>query len=61
MFDNANQDYIVINMDEDSAARKIVKAMNYKQAPVVVTDENKWSGWRPDLIQECIEGGSIWD
>jgi hypothetical protein len=29
-----------------------VKALGYLQAPVVITDEDHWSGFRPDKIDE---------
>ncbi|ODT41718.1 MAG: NrdH-redoxin [Microbacterium sp. SCN 70-200] len=29
-----------------------VKSLGYLQAPVVVTDEDHWSGFRPDKIDE---------
>jgi len=36
----------------DSAALEHVKSLGYLQAPVVVTDEDHWSGFRPDKIDE---------
>jgi glutaredoxin-like protein NrdH len=38
--------------DEDPAALEHVKSLGYLQAPVVVTDEDHWSGFRPDKIDE---------
>lgn len=32
-----------------------VKAHGYLQAPVVVTDEDHWSGFRPDKIDELVK------
>jgi glutaredoxin-like protein NrdH len=29
-----------------------VKELGYLQAPVVITDEDHWSGFRPDKISE---------
>ena len=37
---------------EDPAALEQVKALGYLQAPVVITDEDHWSGFRPDKIDE---------
>ena len=32
-----------------------VKALGYLQAPVVITDEDRWSGFRPDKISELAD------
>jgi glutaredoxin-like protein NrdH len=29
-----------------------LKSMGFRAAPVVITSETKWSGYRPDLIDE---------
>lgn len=34
------------------AAIEQVKSLGYVQAPVVITDEDHWSGFRPDKIDE---------
>ena len=34
------------------AALEQVKALGYLQAPVVIADEDHWSGFRPDKIDE---------
>lgn len=44
--------YNVIDLSEDAAALEQVKALGYLQAPVVVTDEDHWAGFRPDLISD---------
>lgn len=38
-------------MQDDSALEKI-KGLGYLQAPVVVTAEQHWSGFRPDLLDK---------
>ena len=35
-----------------AAALEKVKALGYLQAPVVITDEDHWAGFRPDKIDE---------
>lgn len=44
--------YRVLDLSEDDAAMDMVKAMGFMQAPVVVTDDDAWSGFRPDKIAE---------
>lgn len=44
--------YEVVDLSQDPTALEQVKALGYMQAPVVVTDEDHWSGFRPDMIDE---------
>ncbi|MCS5524804.1 glutaredoxin-like protein NrdH [Curtobacterium flaccumfaciens pv. oortii] len=48
--DNKGIEYVVRDVSADEAALEQVKALGYLQAPVVVTDEDHWSGFRPDKI-----------
>ena len=50
--DRAGVDYEIVDITMDSEARDYVMALGYLQAPVVVTDEDHWSGFRPDKIDE---------
>jgi glutaredoxin-like protein NrdH len=43
-------DYEVIDLTQDDAAMTTVTKLGYRQVPVVVTDGNHWSGFRPDMI-----------
>lgn len=43
--------YDVVDLAEDEAALTEILAMGYQQAPVVVTEHQHWSGFRPDLIK----------
>lgn len=45
-------DYDVIDLSQDLSALEYVKGLGYLQAPVVVTDDDHWSGFRPDKIEE---------
>jgi glutaredoxin-like protein NrdH len=45
-------EYQVTDLSQDADALEQVKALGYLQAPVVVTDEDHWSGFRPDKIDE---------
>jgi glutaredoxin-like protein NrdH len=48
--DNSGIEYEVFDVSVDEKALETVKALGYLQAPVVVTDEDSWSGFRPDKI-----------
>lgn len=50
--DSKGIEYNVLDLSEDQAALQTVKELGYLQAPVVVTDEDHWSGFRPDKIEE---------
>ena len=45
-------EYDVTDVSEDATALEQVKSLGYMQAPVVVADEDHWSGFRPDKIDE---------
>lgn len=45
-------DYDVVDITEDPEALAQVKSMGYVQAPVVVTDGDHWSGFRPDKVKQ---------
>ncbi|GAA4267615.1 glutaredoxin-like protein NrdH [Frondihabitans peucedani] len=48
--DNKGIEYEVFDVSVDEKALETVKALGYLQAPVVITDEDHWSGFRPDKI-----------
>lgn len=48
--DSKRVPYMVIDMSVDPEALELVKGLGYLQAPVVVTDDGHWSGFRPDKI-----------
>ncbi|WP_448812070.1 glutaredoxin-like protein NrdH [Agromyces bauzanensis] len=50
--DSKGIEYDVVDLSTDEAALAEVKALGYLQAPVVVTDDDHWSGFRPDKILE---------
>lgn len=50
--DKAGLDYTIVDLAEDDDACEYVKALGYLQAPVVVTDTDHWSGFRPDRIKQ---------
>ncbi|GAA1348887.1 glutaredoxin-like protein NrdH [Falsarthrobacter nasiphocae] len=48
--DKKGVEYTVIDVTEDSAALEHVRSLGYMQAPVVETENDHWSGFRPDKI-----------
>lgn len=40
-----------VDLSQDAAALAKVKEMGYQRAPVVVTEEDHWGGYRPDKIE----------
>lgn len=49
--DSAGIEYRVVDLTQDEAALEYVQSLGYSQAPVVVaSDEDHWSGFRPDYI-----------
>lgn len=50
--DKLGVDYVKIDVTEDSQSLEYIISLGYQQAPVVVTDAEHWSGYRPDRIKE---------
>jgi glutaredoxin-like protein NrdH len=50
--DKKGLEYQIFDVSEDEKALETVLSLGYKQAPVVVTDNGHWSGFRPDRIEE---------
>jgi glutaredoxin-like protein NrdH len=44
-----------VDISTDAKALARIKALGYLQAPVVVTDQDHWSGFRPDKIEELAQ------
>lgn len=42
--------YQMIDLTADEDAMIFVQQLGYRQAPVVVVDDQHWTGFRPDLI-----------
>lgn len=43
--------YSVVDVTEDAEALAKVKSLGYMQAPVVITGDDHWAGFRPDKIK----------
>lgn len=48
--DKAGIAYELVDLTTDTDARDYIMALGYLQAPVIVTDTDHWSGFRPDRI-----------
>ncbi|GAB3189227.1 glutaredoxin-like protein NrdH [Nesterenkonia suensis] len=42
--------YRSVDISQDAEALERVRALGYMQAPVVITEDDHWSGFRPDKI-----------
>lgn len=47
--------YQSVDMSQDPQALERVRSLGYLQAPVVITDADHWSGFRPDKINELAQ------
>lgn len=50
--DKQGIEYEVFDVSVDEKALNAVKELGYMQAPVVITDNDHWAGFRPDKISE---------
>ena len=48
--DKKGVEYNKVDISQDANALEHVRGLGYMQAPVVVTDNDHWSGFRPDKI-----------
>ncbi|WP_010532627.1 glutaredoxin-like protein NrdH [Brachybacterium squillarum] len=49
--------YDVVDVTEDAEALAHIKSLGYVQAPVVISGEDHWSGFRPDKIKAIVAAG----
>ena len=45
-------EFDIFDVSVDEKALQTVKELGYLQAPVVIADDEHWSGFRPDKIDE---------
>lgn len=50
--------YQSVDVSTDPEALDRLRALGYMQAPVVITDQDHWSGFRPDKIAELAQAVS---
>ena len=49
-------EYTTVDLSENNEAREYVRDyLGYSQAPVVETEDDSWSGFKPDRIRELAE------
>ncbi|QDY71663.1 glutaredoxin-like protein NrdH [Qingshengfaniella alkalisoli] len=48
--DSKGLEYDVIDLTQDAGAMDHVQSLGYRQAPVVIADNDHWAGFRPDKI-----------
>lgn len=48
--------YQLINLDDEPDAIDNLKALGYRQLPVVMADSDHWSGFRPDKLMRLAQG-----
>jgi Glutaredoxin-like protein NrdH len=51
MLKSIDVDYQEVDMSQDPVALEMVKTLGYTAAPVVVSGEDHWSGFRMEKIQ----------
>ena len=51
--------YQSVDISQDAEALEHLKALGYMQAPVVVTEQDHWSGFRPDKIEELALSAAV--
>ncbi|NDK30576.1 glutaredoxin-like protein NrdH [Nesterenkonia haasae] len=51
--------YKSVDISQDADALERVRALGYMQAPVVITDSDHWSGFRPDKISELAAQANV--
>jgi len=42
--------FTTVDLTQNNEAMDLVQSLGYRQAPVVVADNQHWSGFRPDMI-----------
>lgn len=57
-FNKCGIDYTTVDITQDAAALRKLQDAGFMQAPVVITDSDSWSGYRPDKIRG-LEAASV--
>lgn len=53
--DRKGIEYKKVDISQDPEALERIRDLGFMQAPVVITDSDSWSGFRPDKIEEIGE------
>ncbi|WP_345828639.1 glutaredoxin-like protein NrdH [Erwinia sp. HDF1-3R] len=51
--------YQLVNLDHEPDAVETLKAMGYRQVPVVMAEQDHWSGFRPDKILALRQSAAV--
>ena len=54
MMDKLSIEYSVVDITTDTEAFELVLSKGFKSAPVVITDNDIWSGFNPDKISGLV-------
>lgn len=54
LLDSRGVVYEIRSIEEDPEALALAKELGYLQAPVVISGDDHWSGFRPDKIKELL-------
>jgi len=52
MMDKLNIEYSTVDITVNAEAFDMIVSKGFKAAPVVITDDDAWSGFNPDKISE---------
>lgn len=50
-----NVEFDVVDLSEDENAMNLVRSLGYSAAPVVISGDEHWSGFRPDRLTALAE------
>jgi len=55
MMDKLKIEYSTVDISVDTEAFDLVISKGFKAAPVVITDNDSWSGFNPDKISGLVD------
>ena len=55
MMDKLNIEYETVDITVDAKAFDMIMAKGFKSAPVVITEDDSWSGFNPDKISGLVD------
>lgn len=47
-------EYAEVDVSKDASALELIKSLGYRSAPVVVSEEDNWSGFKRDKIEALV-------
>lgn len=53
--DSLGIEYELIDITKDATALEYIKGLGYRQAPVIVSETESWSGYDPDKIRSILK------